>query len=409
MTGSGFRLGQLFGIKINVDWSWLFIFLLVTWNLASVFGDMHSEWSLALSIGTAVVAALLFFASVLAHEMAHSLMAVAQGVPVRSITLFLFGGVSNIEREPPSARAEFLITIVGPITSIVLGILFLALSTIGAFPLSTSMSDPTQAMANLGPVMTLLPWLGSINIILGLFNLVPGFPLDGGRVLRSILWAATDSLQLATRWASYVGQAIAWLMIITGIAMVFGAEVPFFGTGLVSGLWLAFIGWFLNNASSQSYRQVVVQDLLEDLPVGDIMRRDPPVASPDTVISSLVHDTLMATDEHAFPVLENGRLVGLICLHDVRKIPRERWQEMTVAEIMTPRDALQVTAPEEETSEALNKMQKGDHRQLPVLEQEELVGLLRRRDIMRWLQLQSDDGELDEFQEKPRQQLRPSG
>lgn len=409
MIGSGFRIGRLFGIKINVDWSWLFIFLLVAWNLVSFFSGVHPDWSLTLSIGTAIVAALLFFGSVLAHEMAHSLMAVAQGVPVRSITLFLFGGVSNIEREPPSARAEFLITIVGPITSIVLGIIFLALSTIGAFPLSTTMPDPTQAMADLGPIMTLLPWLGSINIILGVFNMVPGFPLDGGRVLRSVLWAASDNLQQATRWASYVGQAIAWLMIVTGIAMAFGAEVPFFGTGLVSGLWLAFIGWFLNSASAQSYRQVVVQDLLEDLPVGDIMRHDPPTVSPDTIISNLVHDTLMATDEHAFPVLEGGRLVGLVCLHDVREVPRSRWQETSVAEIMTPREKLQIAAPDEEVSDALNKLQKGDHRQLPVLQGEELVGLLRRRDIMRWLQLQSDDGDLDELQGSPQQQLRPSG
>jgi Zn-dependent protease len=391
MLGSGFRLGRLFGIKITIDWSWLFIFLLVTWNLAVVFGQVHPEWSQALSIGTAIVASILFFASVLAHELAHSLMAIAQGLPVRNITLFLFGGVSNIEREPPSARAEFLIAIVGPITSIVLGVIFILLSRVSGAGLLTGTTDPMNALANLGPVSTLLLWLGPINILLGVFNMVPGFPLDGGRVLRSILWAATDSLQRATRWASYVGQAIAWLMIITGVAMAFGAEVPFFGTGLVSGLWLAFIGWFLNNAAQQSYRQVLVQNLLEDVPVGSIMRRDPPTVAPGATISSLVHESVMGTDEHAFPVLDDGRLVGLVCLHDVRNVPRARWESTTVSEIMTPREQLQITAPEEEADEALNKLQKEDHRQLPVLQQETLVGLLRRRDILRWLQLQGSE------------------
>lgn len=391
MLGNGVRIGRLFGIKITVDWSWLFIFLLVTWNLVVAFGDWHPEWSLALSVGTGIVASLLFFGSVLAHELAHSLMAIAQNLPVRSITLFLFGGVSNIEREPPSARAEFLIAIVGPITSVVLGGIFLALAAVSGANVLTSTTDPTQLLANLNPLTTLLVWLGPINILLGVFNMIPGFPLDGGRVLRSILWAITDSLQQATRWASYVGQGIAWLLIITGIAMAFGAEVPFFGTGLVGGLWLAFIGWFLNNAASQSYRQVVVQNLLEDVPVGNIMRREPPIVAPSSTVSSLVHDRVMGTDEHAFPVIDNGRLVGLVCLHDVRGVPRDRWESTRVAEIMTPREKLQITSPEEETDEALNKMQRGDHRQLPVLEHDSLVGMLRRRDVMRWLQLQSGD------------------
>lgn len=394
MIGTGFRLGRLFGIKINVDWSWLFIFLLVTWNLATVFGNVHPGWGLGLNIVIAVAASILFFGSVLAHELAHSLMAIAQGVPVRSITLFLFGGVSNIEREPPSPRAEFLITIVGPLTSVVLGVIFILLAGAGTLNLGGAVQNPEAALANLGPITTLLLWLGPINILLGVFNMVPGFPLDGGRVLRSILWAATDSLHSATRWASYVGQGVAWLMIIAGVAMVFGAEIPFFGSGLVSGLWLAFIGWFLNNASVQSYRQVVVQNLLEDLPVSAIMRRDPPVVRPDMPISSLVHDSVMGTDEHAFPVMDNGRLVGIVCLHDIRGVDRDRWDSTRITDIMTPREKLLTTSPDEESDDALDKLRKGDHRQLPVLQQEQLVGLLRRRDIMRWLQLQSgDDGD----------------
>lgn len=388
MAGSGFKLGRIFGIKIYIDWSWLFIFLLVTWNLTVVFSNLHPEWGLALNLGVSLLASILFFASVLAHELAHSLMAVAQDVPVRSITLFLFGGVSSIEREPPSPRAEFLITIVGPLTSIVLGFIFIFLAGIGV-SLNATIENPTQALANMGPITTLLLWLGPINVILGIFNLLPGFPLDGGRVLRSILWAATDNLRKATRWASYVGQGVAWLLIIAGVAMIFGANIPFLGTGFISGFWLAFIGWFLNNASVQSYRQVVVQDLLEDLPVGDIMRRDPPVVSPNQPVSSLVHDSVMGTDEHAFPVLDNGHLVGLVCLHDVRGVERARWDDTPVSAIMTPRERLVTTTPDAEVDEALNKLRTGDHRQLPVLVQDHLVGMLRRRDILRWLQLQS--------------------
>ena len=394
MVGRTIRLGRLLGIKINVDWSWLFIFLLVAWNLTTAFGDVHPDWSIWLQIGTAVVAALLFFASVLAHEMAHSLMAVAQGLPVRSITLFLFGGVSNIEREPPSPRAEFLIAIVGPLTSFVLGILFVVISGVSMWPVGDAMDNPQQLMADLGPLTTLLLWLGPINIVLAVFNLVPGFPLDGGRVLRSIFWGFTGSLRQATRWASWVGQAIAWLMIVTGIAMAFGANVPFFGTGLVSGLWLAFIGWFLNNAAIQSYRQVVVQDLLEDIPVERMMRSDPPIASPDSTISQLVHEGIMGTDDHAFPVVEGGQLVGIVCLHDIRGVAKERWQETTVREIMTPREDLVTVGPQEEADQALNTLQKTRVRQLPVARNGNLVGLLRRRDVMRWLQLQAEEDKL---------------
>lgn len=394
MVGRTIRLGRLFGIKINIDWSWLFIFLLVAWNLTTAFGSVHPDWSLWLQIATAVVAALLFFGSVLAHEMAHSLMAVAQGLPVRSITLFLFGGVSNIEREPPSPRAEFLIAIVGPLTSFVLGILFAVVSGVTMWPVGDAMENPQQMMAELGPLTTLLLWLGPINIILAVFNLVPGFPLDGGRILRSILWGFTGSLRQATRWASWVGQGIAWLMIVTGVAMAFGANVPIFGTGLVSGLWLAFIGWFLNNAAIQSYRQVVVQDLLEDVLVQQIMRRDPPVVEPDRTISQLVHEGIMGTDDHAFPVVEGGQLVGIVCLHDIRGVSKERWQETTVREIMTPREKLVTVGPEEEADQALNTLQRSKVRQLPVAQNGNLVGLLRRRDVMRWLQLQAEEDRL---------------
>jgi Zn-dependent protease/predicted transcriptional regulator len=387
---SGFGIGRVFGIKIRIDWSWLLILLLVTWNLSTLFSQAHSSWGPVQVWGMAIVAAILFFASVLAHELAHSLVARARGIPVRSITLFLFGGVSDIQREPSSPASEFLMAFVGPLTSIVLGGLLVSLAGASAGPLRDTLTNPTKTVAQLGMVSTLLLWLGSINVILGIFNLIPGFPLDGGRVLRSILWAAVGNLRVATRWASAVGQAIAWLMIIGGISMAFGTQIPFFGTGLVSGLWLAFIGWFLNSASARSYQQVVVHDILEGVPVARMMRSDPPSCSPDCSVSQLVHDHIMGTDDHAFPVLDNGRLLGIVTLDDVRKVSHDAWDTVTVREIMTPADQLTVVTADEDAAEALNKLTQRDVGQMPVLRNGQLVGLLRRQDLVKWLQLHAE-------------------
>jgi Zn-dependent protease/predicted transcriptional regulator len=385
---NGFRIGRLFGIDVDIDWSWLLIFFLITWNLATVFGSLHATWGPALIWSTAIIAGVLFFASVLAHELAHSIVARAQGVPVRNITLFLFGGVSNIEHDPPSPLAEFLIAIVGPITSLALGVLFIALAGGGITASQALVADPMTALAHLGPVATLLLWLGPINLILGVFNMVPGFPLDGGRVLRSILWAALHNVRRATRWASAVGQAIAGLMIFGGIALIFGAQLPFFGTGFINGVWLAFIGWFLSNAASSSYQQVVVRDLLGDVPVARLMRTDPPAASSRISVSTLIQDHIMGTDDQAFPVVDDGQLVGFVTLEDVRRVPREARDMTSVRQIMTPADKLEVVKADEDASDALDKFNRRDVRQLPVLQDGRMVGLLRRSDIVRWLQLQ---------------------
>jgi Zn-dependent protease len=387
---SGFSIGRIFGIRIFIDWSWLFIFLLVTWNLAgALFPSLHPEWSLGLRLLMGVLASVLFFASVLAHELAHSLMARARGLPVRRITLFIFGGVSNIEREPDTPLSEFLIAVVGPLTSLALGVLFLFIgqSSIGEMAATSGLAD---FFSRLDPLSTLLLWLGPVNIILGLFNLIPGFPLDGGRVLRSILWAITDNLRRATRWATLVGQAIAWLFILAGIAMIFGLQIPFFGTGFVSGLWLAFIGWFLNNAATQSYQQVMVEDMLEGVRVSRLMKTSTPAVPPGARVSDLVDHYVMGTDERAFPVVQGDRLLGLVCLEDIRKVARTDWDTVSVENIMTPADQLDIVTPQEDASEALQKLARRDVRQMPVVQDGRLVGMLRRRDILRWLQTQSD-------------------
>jgi Zn-dependent protease/predicted transcriptional regulator len=386
---SGFRIGRISGIDIRVDWSWLLIFALVTWNLSNLFSQSHSGWSSSLVWGLSVLAALLFFASVLGHELAHSLVAKGQGVPVRNITLFMFGGVSNIQRDPDSAGREFWMALVGPLTSLVLGGLLLLIAGSAIGPLS-GVTNPTKVVAQLSPLTALVLWLGSINLTLGIFNLIPGFPLDGGRVLRSILWAASGDLHRATRWAAGVGQLIAWAMILTGIGMVFGLRVPFFGSGFVGGVWLAFIGWFLNTASSQSYRQLVVHDILDQTTVERVMRVDPPTVPSGISISTLVHDHVMGRDDYGFPVLDGGRLVGIVTLEDVRKVAREDWDTAVVREIMTPADQLVTVSPGDDAAGALDKLTQNDVRQLPVLRGGELLGLLRRRDIIKWLQLHSE-------------------
>jgi Zn-dependent protease len=386
---TGFRVARLFGINVFIDWSWIFIFLLVTWNLAAaVFPAIHPDWEFGLILAISVAASVLFFVSVLVHELAHSLVAKARGLPVRSITLFIFGGVSNIEREPPSPLTEFLVAVVGPLTSVGLGFLLLYLAQINTGIIT---GDPAQFLAQLDPLTTMLIWLGSINILLGIFNTIPGFPLDGGRILRSILWAISGNLRRATRWATFVGQAIAWLFIVTGIAMVFGFQVPILGTGILPGLWLAFIGWFLNNAASQSYQQMVVQDILEGVPVSRLMRTETPTVEPHIPISALVDDYIMGTDERAFPVMDNEQLVGLVCLEDIRKVPRQEWDATLVHQVMTPAERLEVVSPRDDATEALRKLGSKDFRQAPVVQGNQLVGMLRRRDILRWLQLHSEN------------------
>lgn len=386
----GISVIKLFGIEIRLDPSWFFIFFLITWNLATAFGSLHPEWSVTLRWGGAAAAALLFFASVLVHEYAHSLVARAQGVDVRTITLHLFGGVSNIERHPPSPRAEFLITIVGPITSFVLGIAFLLLGGVQLGQMASATQQPEALIQALGPLPTLLLWLGSINIILAIFNLVPGFPLDGGRILRSILWAATKNLTRATRWASGVGQAVAWSFIVGGIAMAFGAQLPFFGTGVISGLWLAFIGWFLNNAAVASYQQILVQDVLEDVTVRRIMHTEPSTVPAHISLEMLVDDYMMASDERSFPVMDGGQVVGIVAIEDVRKVPRGEWPRRHVVDVMTTLEDMKSVEPQTPAAEALSILGRMDVKQLPVMENGRLAGLLRRKDILRWLELQRD-------------------
>ena len=390
--GNGLKLGRIAGIDIIADWSLLIIFVLVLVSLgAGLIPAWHPDWSAALIWGTALAAAVILFASVLVHELSHAVVGRARGMEIRRIVLFVFGGMAQFEREPHAWRAELWMAAVGPITSLVLGIAMLLAASTGLDPEVYEAADPREALEGLGAVTTLLLWAGQVNILLALFNLVPGFPLDGGRVLRAILWGVTGDLVRATRWASTMGQMFAWFLIGMGVAMMLGVRVPVFGTGLVSGLWLAFIGWFLNNAALLSYRQILIKETLEDVPVGRVMLTDVVSVDAATSVDRFVDEYLMRRDQRAYPVLENGRLAGLVCFSDVRGVDRDTWSERTVADIMTPAERLTRLAPSDDASEALSVLGRGGINQLPVVENGEVRGLVRREDILKWLSLHGDD------------------
>jgi CBS domain-containing protein len=277
--------------------------------------------------------------------------------------------------------------VIGPITSLVLGIAFLFLGGLAAGPIEFDPAAPREALAALAPVASLLLWLGWVNILLAAFNLVPGFPLDGGRMLRALMWAVTGSLRRATRWASAAGQGFAWALMGTGLLMLFGLHLPLLGGGLFGGLWLMFIGWFLNNAALVSYRQLLVKETLEDVPVARIMQRQFTRVDPRVTVERLIEEHLMASGQRVLPVEENGRFVGMVCLQDLIRSERGARDRLTARDIMIPAAQLATATPRQDAAEALATLAQRGVNQLPVLEDGKLVGLLRREDVLTWLAL----------------------
>lgn len=383
-----FRLARIAGIDVHVDWSLAIIFFLIVMSLAGgLFPAWHPDWNASLAFGVAIAAALLFFGSVLAHEMAHSLVGRAYGMPIRRITLFIFGGMAHLGEEPRDWKAEFWMAIVGPLTSLAIGAVCLGIAGLAAGSVAVAAQSPAELFATLRPLPTLLVWLGQVNIVLALFNLVPGFPLDGGRVLRAMIWGATGNLRRATRIASAAGQAFAWLLIAFGIAMILGARLPIFGTGLVNGMWLAFIGWFLNNAALMSYRQLLTREALDDVPVSRLMNTRFESVAPDLTVERLVEDYLLHSPQRAYPVVEGERLLGLVCQRDIDRLDVAFRAQTPVSAIMTPAHELSVVAPEEDAFDVLAILAERDLNQLPVVEGGRVLGLIRREDVLKWLAL----------------------
>lgn len=367
MIGGSWRLGRVFGITLRIDYSWLLIFALVTWSLgATLFPERYPEWSQWQYWTVGLATSLLFFASVIAHELAHSVVARASGVEVQSITLFVLGGVARIVDEPDDAVTEFNIAIVGPLSSLVLASLFYII-----FLIAQNISAPLAAGAR---------YLAGINATLAIFNLLPGFPLDGGRVLRAGLWSFTDNLRRATQWASMTGQAIAFTLIFIGLLWTL--------RGGLDGLWFVFIGWFLQDAARTAYRQIVVREMLQDVPISRLMTHNYHPVSPDLTLDQVVSQYVLGSDDHAYPVIENDKLVSIVCLHDIRVVPSAERSNTTVRETMST--DLHTVQAQDDAAQALNLLTAHELRQLPVIENGQLVGMIRRSDILRFLRFQAE-------------------
>ena len=369
-TSSGIRVGRVFGIPIYVHASWFIIFALLTFLLATQILPRKAGWNPAQYWILGVVVSFLFFGSVVFHELSHSLIAMRYKIPVVKITLFIFGGLASISRDPESAMQEFNIAIAGPIASFVLAAAFL-----GVYAIVPHGVVPTAAL-----------YLGQINAILGVFNLIPGFPMDGGRVLRAIVWGITKSFDKATRIASRSGQIIAYMMIMLGIWAVMDRDstVSAF-VGWVNGLWIAFIGLYLLSAAQESYTQVAVRNTLAGLRAADIMSPDVPSVARDISLEDYVQEVLR-TGRRCHVVTGNGMAVGLVTLHQVQHFPRDEWANTSIQAAMVPQSAIHWVLPNEPITGVLERMQREDVNQMPVLQEGHIIGMIARDSILRVIQ-----------------------
>ena len=357
MIAQSIHLMTIRGIRVGVHYSWLIVFFLVTFSLTGQFAVEHPGWSDRERITLAVATSLLFFGCIVLHELAHSVVAQAKGLPVRSITLFVFGGVAQIGREPDRPATEFQIAIAGPIASVLL-----------AFGFDVVAGLAGEQALHLG---VLAEWLASINFAIAMFNLVPGFPLDGGRIFRAVVWAITGSFAKATRIASRSGQGVGFALIIGGTAIAFTGN-------WINGLWIAFIGWFLLDAAQQSGLQVTVRSALSGLLAQDVMTRECPTVSGQLSLAELVEEYILKTGQRCFVIVDDGRLEGLITLHQVKTIPRGRWEHTSLSSAMTPLARLHVVAPETPILEVLGIMEAGDVNQVPVVTGNRFLGMISR-------------------------------
>jgi Zn-dependent protease/CBS domain-containing protein len=359
------RLGTMFGFPVQVDPSWLIVFFWLTWSLAATyFPQVYPNWGTATRWGLAVVTSLLFFGSVLLHELGHSLVARKQGVPVKDITLYIFGGVAQISQEPRSPKEEVLMALAGPAVSLGLGALLVVVWLVLG-----PLSQPVGAVAM---------YVGFSNLFLGAFNLIPGFPLDGGRVLRAVLWGARDDLMWATRWASRVGQVVSYLFILVGIGQ---AMLGMWG----SGLSLVLVGMFLQSAARSSYAQLSVKNVLADHIVAEAMSGVCAMVPQQVTLDMLVEHYIVQGGKRCFAVSVPEGTLGLLTVHNVRDVPRDQWRETRVRDVMMPLQDAQSVLPETSLEEAMRHMAADGVNQLPVLRDGDLVGMLTREDLVTFI------------------------
>lgn len=367
--GGSIRLGSVLGFEIRLDYSWFLVLFLMAWTLSvGVFPSVY-RFDPGLSWVLGIVAALLLFVSVLVHELSHAVVARRHGTEVHGITLFLFGGVAHLKDEPTSPKAEFLIAGVGPITSLV----------IGAVCLGLSLMLPVEGA--LRPLAAVLNYLGIVNIALALFNLVPGFPLDGGRLLRAAVWHFTGNVRKATQWAAMSGQAFGWILIGFGLLRVFGGDL--------GGLWLVFVGWFLNRAAQSAYQQLLLRRALSGVSVSEVMTQEVPIIDADMRIPEFVEAYVLRHEHTVYPITRNGDFVGVVTLDDVRQLERDLWGVTSVGSLAHAPEKTRVLHHDQDAWDALTQMVENDAPRLLVVENGKLEGIVSREAILRLVQMKS--------------------
>jgi len=366
MKNNTIRLFQISGIPIGLDPSWFLVFALITWVLAvSYFPSEFRQWSRIQYWSVAAVTSILFFACVLLHELGHSIVALRYKLQVKSITMYIFGGISQITSEPNDALAEFVIAFAGPFTSLVLAGFFYLLQLVSA---------------GIAPIFAIAKYLALINLTLAIFNLIPGFPLDGGRVFRAIVWGVTHNLRRATEIAGMLGRAIAFIFILLGVWLIFQGN-------WTNGLWIAFIGWFLENAAVGQVQQQRIHALLAGHTVEQVMSRSCVMTSADLTLQDLVDQFILDKGQRCLILMRGEDIAGLLTLHNIRTIPRDRWATTTAAEVMTPISEVKRISPEVGLEQALEKMGTDGVNQMPVMRDGQVEGMLRREDIINYLKL----------------------
>lgn len=371
MTRHNIPLGRILGIQIGLDYSWFVIFALLTWMLASsYFPAEFKDWPQWLYWLMGAAATIMLFVSVLLHELGHSAVALWHKVPVPSITLFLFGGVSQIGAEPSSANAEFLIAAAGPLVSLILGILFYLVQPL---------------VAGIEPLLGLAKYLAYVNLALALFNLIPGYPLDGGRVFRAIVWAITGNMRRATVIAANTGRLFAFLFIFAGVWQMLSGN-------FTGGLWIAFIGWFLDSAASAQLQQVTVRGLLTGHTVSQAMSTHCAYVWADVTLQDLVDEHILGSGQHCFLVKRGDNDVGLMTLQRIKEVPRAEWATTRIGQVMLPLDRLEGVDRNTELWTALQKLDRDGVNQLPVTRDQHVIGMLSREDVISFLRTMHELG-----------------
>jgi Zn-dependent protease/predicted transcriptional regulator len=363
----GFRIGKLFGIEIIIDASWLLVSFLVSWSFASAFAEIltGSRFDQAVFFGMGVASMFMFFASLVAHELGHSLVARSKGIEVASITLFIFGGVARIKKDPDTPGDELKIALAGPAVSVVLGALLL-----GVGWLASAVGSMVAA--------EIFFLVGQVNIVVAVFNMIPGFPLDGGRVLRAVIWAIRKDVVKATKIASIAGRVVAAIMIGLGVLLIlWPGEV-------LRGIWLILIGLFLNSAATSGYRQLLFRRWISGMAVRDVMTEDVISIPGNTRLSESIDDYFVRHRHTSFPVVGYGDQVeGIVTLQQIRDTPQERWFDLTVRQVMTPRSPDMETVAEETVSSLMNRVERNPIGRFLVMAGDRLIGFLTTSDLAR--------------------------